>query len=220
MNTQHNHTMNAPADIMYQQKYSAIAQSNIGKIADARAAMENDDHTAALLKLYSLVNQNQQEDNMKQTLALNIQGFSTNPSPDPAAVTTLTDIAHQHPFYGGAAVYYARAMLRLNIEDVLPQLRKAHQQNQPALKNQIKSSYKLSPNPAKSYVTILSNQPFGDNSRLIIENLVGNKVAEFTLSANYATYTFNTSSLVNGIYTCKLISGNEVLDTQRLVIIK
>src|SRR5690606_18448035 len=100
------------------------------------------------------------EEYMKQTLALNIQGFSTNPSPDPAAVTTLTDIAHQHPFYGGAAVYYARAMLRLNIEDVLPQLRKAHQQNSNVKNNIAPSLLSVSPNPATNTATFKCNISF------------------------------------------------------------
>jgi hypothetical protein len=65
------------------------------------------------------------------------------------------------------AVYYARAMLHINVEDVLPQLRKAHQQNQPATKNQIKSTVKLQ--PILQSIAILSNQPFGSNARLQIE---------------------------------------------------
>ena len=219
MNTQHNHTMNAPADIMYQQKYSAIAQSNIGKIADARAAMENDDHTAALLKLYSLVNQNQQEENMKQTLALNIQGFSTNPSPDPAAVTTLTDIAHQHPFYGGSAVYYARAMLRLNIEDVLPQLRKAHQQNSNVKNNIAPSLLSVSPNPATNTATFKCNISFAKGSTLIIENALGHIIKSYYLPENTSSFLINTSAFGSGIFYCKIISESFVLST-RLAVIK
>ncbi len=219
MNTQHNHTMNAPADIMYQQKYSAIAQSNIGKIADARAAMENDDHTAALLKLYSLVNQNQQEDNMNQTLALNIQGFSTNPSPDPAAITTLTDIAHQHPFYGGAAVYYARAMLRLNIEDVLPQLRKAHHQNNIVKNNAAPSLLSVSPNPATNTAIIKSNTPFIKGSILRLENTLGHVAKSYKLPEGVSNFLINTSELGSGVYYCKVISQNSVTST-RLTIIK
>ena len=178
------------------------------------------DNTTALLKLYSLANQNQQEDNMKQTLTLNMQGFSSNPTPAATAILTLDEIAHQHPFYGGVAVYYARAMLRKNVEDVLPQMRKAYQQNQPALSNQIKSAIKLNPNPANGYVTILSAQPFADKCILVIENTLGNKVAQYNIAANSISYSFNTFYLINGIYTCKIISGNEIIGTQRLVIIK
>lgn len=169
---------------------------------------------------FALLNPNQQEDNTKQTLTINMQGFSTNPTPAATAIATLDEIAHQHPFYGGVAVYYARAMLHINVEDVLPQLRKAHQQNQPATKNQIKSTVKLQPNPANSIVTILSNQPFGSNARLQIENTIGNNVTEFAISANSTSYTFNTSFLSNGIYTCKLVLGDEVIGIQRLVIVK
>ncbi|HMR47553.1 MAG TPA: right-handed parallel beta-helix repeat-containing protein, partial [Bacteroidia bacterium] len=212
--------MGVPSDALYQQKYNDIAQTNIGKLAEARAAMENDDNTTALLKLYSLANQNQQEDNMKQTLTLNMQGFSSNPTPAATAILTLDEIAHQHPFYGGVAVYYARAMLRKNVEDVLPQMRKAYQQNQPALSNQIKSAIKLNPNPANGYVTILSAQPFADKCILVIENTLGNKVAQYNIAANSISYSFNTFYLINGIYTCKIISGNEIIGTQRLVIIK
>ncbi|MCB8930556.1 MAG: hypothetical protein H6535_05585 [Bacteroidia bacterium] len=188
MRTQHNDamSMSIPA---YQQKYNEIAQSNIGKIADARAAMENDDHTAAaLLKLYSLVNQNQQEENMKQTLAKNMEGFATNPLPDPADITTLNDIAHQHPFYGGIAVYYARAMLRLNIEDVLPQLRKAHQQNSNVKNNIAPSLLSVSPNPATNTATFKCNISFAKGSTLIIENALGHIIKSYYLPENTSSF--------------------------------
>ena len=76
------------------------------------------------------------------------------------------------------------------------------------------------PNPASTHATLKSTEPFGNNTKLILENVIGNKVSEYKVLANSTVYTFNTAYLVNGIYTCKLISGNEVLDTQRLVIIK
>ncbi|MEZ5107964.1 MAG: T9SS type A sorting domain-containing protein [Bacteroidia bacterium] len=83
-----------------------------------------------------------------------------------------------------------------------------------------KNTIMIYPNPASTHATLKSTEPFGNNTKLILENVIGNKVSEYKVLANSTVYTFNTAYLVNGIYTCKLISGNEVLDTQRLVIIK
>lgn len=211
--------MGVPSDALYQQEFNQISQENIGKIADARAAMENDDYTAALFKLYSLVNQNQQEDNMKQTLTINMQGFSTNPAPDVAAVSTLVDIAHQHPFYGGPAVYYARALLRINVEDVLPQLRKAHQQKD-NVRNSVKASSLITiPNPTTNNAVIKSNTSFVKGSTLIIENSLGIVVKSYKLPENVSDFSINTSEFVSGIYNCMVVSQSGIAST-RLTVIK
>src|SRR5690606_34093162 len=78
-----------------------------------------------------------------------------------------------------------------------------------------KNTIMIYPNPASTHATLKSTEPFGNNTKLILENVIGNKVSEYKVLANSTVYTFNTAYLVNGIYTCKLISGNEVLDTQR-----
>ncbi len=82
------------------------------------------------------------------------------------------------------------------------------------------NSIKIYPNPASGNVTLQSNQPFMHKSLLVIESLMGDKITEYKMLTNSSAFTFNISNLANGVYICKLISGNEILDTQRLVIIK
>lgn len=143
----------------------------------------------------------------------------TNPSPAVSAITTLDDIAHQHPFYGGVAVYYARAMLRLNIEDVLPQLRKAHQQSNSVKNNTAPSLLIVSPNPATNTAIIKSNTPFIKGSILRVENALGHVAKSYKLPENVTSFLINTSELGSGIFYCKVISPNSVVST-RLTVIK
>ncbi len=96
------------------------------------------------------------------------------------------------------AVYYARAMLRLNIEDVLPQLRKAYTQQQAKQNTAVVSNLTAYPNPTQNTLTIVSNQPFESGSMLIIENTIGNTLQQFNLPVNNNNFSFSTLSYQMG----------------------
>ena len=81
------------------------------------------------------------------------------------------------------------------------------------------NTFTVFPNPAYGNVTVSNNQPFNDKCMLVIEDLTGHKVAEYKMSPGSNSYTFSSGEFANGVYTCKLVSGNEIA-AQRLVVVK
>jgi hypothetical protein len=125
-----------------------------------------------------------------------------------------------HPFYGGEAVYWARAILRLDINDELPALRKSHANQQTSAPNEIVQTEKLVPNPATDVVTLNSNEPFGDNELITVFNFLQQKIIEYKLPDKQKQFVFDTTNLLQGIYFIKHTNGGKIISEDKLVIIK
>ncbi|MBK8847310.1 MAG: hypothetical protein IPO27_12515 [Bacteroidetes bacterium] len=93
---------------------------------------------------------------------------------DTTIIEQLYALVYTHPFYGGEAVYWARAILHIDVIDEMPQLRKGRPniQNQNVLKLQ---NGKLLPNPAKDYVLFNYEKNKSDKISLEIIDCIGKK---------------------------------------------
>jgi hypothetical protein len=127
------------------------------------------------------------------------------------------NIAYQHPFYGGDAVYCARAILHLDVVDELPQLRRAntHQQSKELQATKMKKG-KLLPNPANYSVTFTFNGKFENKLILKIVDGLGKLVMQEETVNN--DIKLPTSNLVQGIYEVIVFDGNGFLESHRLTI--
>ncbi|HEY9177481.1 MAG TPA: T9SS type A sorting domain-containing protein, partial [Flavipsychrobacter sp.] len=75
---------------------------------------------------------------------------------------------------------------------------------------------KVYPNPARDYV--IFEHPAVDHDIYInVTNVVGQKITEITLSNSMRT-TWNTANLPAGVYIYRLVSGNDIVETGRVVI--
>lgn len=128
-------------------------------------------------------------------------------------------IALMHPFYGGEAVYWARAILHLDIIDKLPPMRRA--QLQQIQKPKVNSDLdKIFPNPSSNSVTFFSVNNFGKHDLIEIINALNEVVLKFNLPEEENNFTFETSNLPNGIYFVRHFTSTECVSKIKLIIIK
>lgn len=205
-----------PTDVLYQLKYNLIAQTNIGKFEDIKASLSSKEIQEAISKLNSMQNLNSIDENNKFISELIALGYDVDLDMDSDTIALVTSIALQHPFYGGEAVYMARAMLRIDVHDQLPQYRKA---NRPKGVKSITNSVVVYPNPTTDIVTIFSNLPFVE-SELRIYNSYGKELRLLKISDQQNMFNFSLDEFPSGIYSIKISSKNVLLKQDKIVLIK
>ncbi|MEP7265922.1 MAG: hypothetical protein ABI772_15570, partial [Bacteroidota bacterium] len=70
-------------------------------------------------KLLSIVDENVIEEHKKYVASLLALDYKPSMDADSDTILTLQTLAYMHPFYGGEAVYWSRAILHLDVEDEL-----------------------------------------------------------------------------------------------------
>ena len=147
-----------------------------------------------------------------------------SPALDPVPVAELLSIAEQCPLSGGNAVYRARAMYS-NIDPektydnstiCLTQGIMYRQQ-----KKQISTStFRVFPNPAYDQVNI--NYQIGDDQQadLLIRNSLGQILQKHVLFGNKKDLNLNIQMLANGIYTVQMVLQKEIIQQEKLVILR
>ena len=89
-----------------------------------------------------------------------------------------------HPFYGGEAVYWARAILRLNITDELPPMRRSHTTTSKNVESKNGLIGRLQPNPAKGEATFIYPHTEEEIILLKIVDIHGKVLSEYQLLGN------------------------------------
>jgi hypothetical protein len=136
---------------------------------------------------------------------------------------TLLALASQCPAAGGQSVYRARAMLALindSIEynDAIVCLqsgiyREAYTEN-------IFPIFIIVPNPANSSVEIVVEKITGEICKVEIANILGQELIIKDIDCNKKSHQVDVSNLNNGIYLVKFFVDNEIIDAQKLIIMR
>lgn len=205
-----------PTDVLYQLKYNLIAQTNIGKFEDIKASLSSKEIQEAINKLNSMQNLNSIDENNKFISGLIALGYDVDLDLDSDTVALVTAIALQHPFYGGEAVYMARAMLRIDVHDQMPIYRKGIR---PKGNKSINNIVVVYPNPTTNSFTIFSNQLFNE-SELKIYNSYGEQIRFIELPEQQSIFNVSLEDLPSGIYSIKITSLNKLVKQDKLVLIK
>lgn len=164
-----------------------------------------------------MVKQNTIDENNNYMTMLVALNYNASLDADSDTIVVVNNIAMMHPFYGGEAVYIARAMLHLNIADVLPPLRRQHKNVESLVI--VNTNFSLIPNPATTEVSIFSAQSF-INTKLQLYDSYGSLVSNIPLPNKTNSFTFDISNLVGGIYFTYLKSDLGISQMTKLVIIK
>lgn len=199
-------------DSIYQHEYDSLKLTNIGKVRDIKEDFWTDNISDAMIKLNSMVDQNVIEYNNKYTMSVFGSIYSANTLPDETTVTELTNIAYQNPFFGGEGVYFARAMLHMDVEDLIPQLRRRN-----PFHNVIPDA-RVFPNPAGEYFTFNCNLDVNKSGRLIVEDGLGEIVIDKELHSR--STIISTTKLIPGCYIYKFYSSNVPASNGKIIIIK
>jgi len=126
----------------------------------------------------------------------------------------LFAIAYQSPNLGGEAVYRARAILNLDIDDTHFAYRLAN-----ADSSTIRELF-IYPNPSTGKFTINYNFEKEEIVNLTVFNLVGESVGKYNFKSEDKLNSFDLTHLSSGVYTIKSESTSKPISVNRIIILK
>jgi hypothetical protein len=152
----------------------------------------------------------------------NLMGAPNGTELDAASKNTLVSIAYQNAATGGPGVYMARAILHLDVEDILNiGSRKANQDMKEKAIEQISNSvFRVSPNPNNGHFYldyILGEKPTGN---VLIQDLSGRTLLTFSLSSHQNKIYLNCEELQSGYYLLKIFEECNELFSSKIVVVK
>jgi hypothetical protein len=141
-------------------------------------------------------------------------------------------IAQLCPFTDGYGVYMARAILldngteliynacefdlannRIGFDDASTEEEKIMIEEQ----NYFVSIY---PNPNNGEMTVWYHLPSSNNTQMLIHNALGKLIKQYELNSNVQQLTINEPALENGLYYYTIMVDDEIVKTDKFIIIK
>ena len=182
--------------------------------------------------------ENIQEKNYKDLNDINLNYlFKENTNLSEFQINTIYNIANQCPYKGGEAVYKARLIYNTLIDthiyfddDSLCGLRE-HEFNdgkstsvteEPLSKDLSNTTFTANvfPNPANEFVNLIIPQSSFETGEILIFDVLGKKVFDFTLSPSKQKYTFDTSHFDDGVYFYQIWIDGQSIASDKLNIFR
>lgn len=134
--------------------------------------------------------------------------------------TTLYDIAIQNPAICGTAIYDARVMLSLDINDYTDESRMMEISNNNdigAVEDKVGILY---PNPASNSCTYEALLAESESGFILMYDLTGRLLHSYKLNSGENKVEMNLNEFDNGIYIYKILVNGNIVDNKKLVIQK
>jgi|GEM_PF-996138 len=215
--------LHVPSDSVYIDRYNAGKSGNAGNFATVQDSIASQNYSSASGILTGITSSLEQDLDKKFVLDCYLKYIADTLTLDSATFENLNKVAVQHPLYGGEGVYSARAMLNLDIIDILPgeeESRMANTASPPENKFIDQQDGKLYPSPTKGRVIFEMSSAFGASAKLDIYNSYGSLAASYPLNPNARSAEFNLSGLKPGVYSCRLYDSINLKMINKLVIIR
>lgn len=215
--------LHVPSDSVYIDRYNAGKSGNAGNFATVQDSIASQNYSSASGILTGITSSLEQDLDKKFVLDCYLKYIADTLTLDSATFENLNKVAVQHPLYGGEGVYFARAMLNLDIIDILPgeeESRMANTASPPENKLIDQQDGKLYPSPTKGRVIFEMSSAFGASAKLDIYNSYGSLAASYPLNPNARSAEFNLSGLKPGVYSCRLYDSINLKMVNKLVIIR
>ncbi len=205
-------------DAELQEFYDYALGTNLGALTYVKELLGQNDESQAETVNSQVTPENLIEYNEKtvneiylQTWAEDIFVLTTE------QIQTLNDIALQNPISGGPAVYTARVMLNIDVNDFGEE-----EQNRIATggKTPGEREIMLYPNPANGEAIFKCNLFEGEKGMLDIYDVLGTNIESYALKEGANEINLNTKNLSAGVYVFKITANNEFIGANRLVIVK
>ena len=215
LNKKNKINMNTSFDQPLQAFYDSTLQTSMGQLNLVQNLIPSD--TTEAKTLVSVIQfRNHFEENERivyeiylATWSRGIEEFTTT------QYDALLTITFENPISGGPAVYTARVMLDLDIDDFIPENGRHSQQvvNSPSTKP-IGNVY---PNPTTgilNYRLILTDY---SDIVIVLEDIYGRTIDKFKPFDKNGILRISISDHQQGIYTLKAYKRNELINSQKIV---
>ncbi|MBL7916126.1 MAG: T9SS type A sorting domain-containing protein [Bacteroidia bacterium] len=205
-------------DSVFQNFYNYNLNSNFGIFARVDSLIRAGNLSTAFSLNNSINDTNQIESNLKGVNSIIISKILLDSALTTADSLTLFDIAWQDPITGGRGVFYARAILFLEIEDNAASSRFGGSLNQiEPLKQEEESGFKVFPNPTSDQCMALFS---ASTSKYVLElrDAVGKLLNSYEISPGSQSKLFSVSYLSPGIYLISLKNQQNIVKYTQLII--
>lgn len=188
------------SDTSFVNFYNTMLSTNTYLIDSLQSLINNRQFVESDTLLARFTEENEQEYNYKKVYAATILWMVNGEEAiDDELRDELNIIAHQHPLFGGYAVYVARNLLQLEIYDELPSNLRVISHKDTVTQR----SMKVYPNPANEYVEV----SFTD--RAIPEQVILRDPTGRICSSLLNSSIVNTTTLLPGIYFIEVMVKGE-----------
>ncbi len=213
-------TLGTADDIIYQTLYDNLDNGNIGMFEKINAFIKEKDYSQANVLLSQIVDENIVELYKKIVSQILIDKEIAQRELTSVERTALESIAYELGIYGGEAVYMARAMLKIFVDDDLSLARSKAPDFYTNKKSDVSTiSSFIYPNPANKEVHLMFSKPDQEEKYVTILNSYGETVKFLKWEKNIPIFTLNTEAFSPGIYNISVSINNESSQTNKLVVI-
>lgn len=200
-------------DIPLQNFFTLYSMSNLGLINSINDALSMGEMETAKLLNETLISSNLIEANTRI-----VNSYESRFKCDSVAIADsdfvqLVPIAYQLPFFGGEAVFRARSILGIDLNDT--QLSSRQDDN----KNFIKPDFLLFPNPNNGYFYVTSTC-FDAHATLNIYNIQAQLISSIKLNEKKYCNLVSLNEVPNGLYQVVLTYNNNIQKTWKVLIQK
>ncbi len=207
-------TLGTPQDSLYTNFYMEQDNSNIGLFRNFEDMAAVDSAVLAGAILGTIVDTNVSETNLKTVYSIYQQTWMQGVNEFSAADSmTLENIAVQPSADAGEAVYAARVMLAIQVDDDAP----SGERYGAEMEEESISTMEIFPNPATNQVTINPNLAENQSGVVEVSDVQGKIVLSKPVTAG--STTLDVSGLDNGLYFVQLIVDGELVETNKLEIV-
>ncbi len=199
-------------DVELQNFFNVYALSNQGYLKDIEDLLINNDFAQAAILNIGLVPANLHESNSVKVNQVVIESSGDSIAYTSVQRQELLAIAYQNPVIGGEAVYRARAILRLDLEDMPIGFRISGN-------NAHDRPIRIWPNPTTGQLYISTSVVNEEGYVLSVYSTIGEEVVSTRVLSNVTTDKIQLDNLPGGIYLLRLISGTQ-LHSERILLIR
>ena len=214
--------LHVPSDSVYIDRYNAGKTGNAGNFATVQDSIASQNYSSAALILTGITSSLVQDLDKKFVLDCYLKYIADTLTLDSATFENLNKVAVQHPLYGGEGVYFARAMLNLDIIDILPGEEESRMANTASPPNTTfkKQQGIFYPNPARENIRYEYPGLIEEDSWIDVYDNLGLEVKRVLLHKGSTGVTFSVSQLPPGMYLCRVFINNAYSQSNKLIIIR
>jgi len=78
---------------------------------------------------------------------------------------------------------------------------------------------KIYPNPTSDYINLEINKSIGKNTKIILLNIFGETIETISNIASDSNYSIPATSLQSGVYIINIIENNQIIESQKVIIL-
>jgi len=190
-------------DVQLQNYFTLLALNNVGELENVTELMRNNDFANSYLQNEILLPSHLPEINLQTVNRICAQYQLDFTHLDSLDYQALISIAYQNALIGGEAVYRARAILGIDVDDT--QL--AYRITNPVITN-VRNDIEIYPNPSSGKVTINCILEEGESAIVRIVDTMGKFVKSQELKSGNNKVSLSSAKFSNGLYNFIITTSN------------